>query len=242
MQVEYCSWNEFLDPKSKIAKNKDAIALGSWGEFHKFDSKNFENKIKFLLKNGSFYFLGFGSDGEVIHDSIDDINAYEDAVNGNEYEIMTTWHDEDTPEDFAFYFLNLTRMDDRRAWRGLIVSDFKTEYDREVKKEIEKQNRKTKEDFWPLFHQALSDKISFTDFEQSFMDVWELIDHDKEFPSDESSDFLEAINYKLSFAHEEVEDEERKDGLVNFRDFKEWLQDKLKEAPLDFGFEGKNNE
>ena len=80
-------------------------------------------KANELLRAGCRYFVCFGPRSEVVHDQIDD--AVINYANGND--LPTTFHEDETPEDVANFFLTvalsgmaqgLLLVCDEASWRS----------------------------------------------------------------------------------------------------------------------------
>lgn len=71
--------------------------------------------VKNLLAKGCRYFVCTGTYGEKLHDFIDDIVVYKE-----DQTIVTTWHDDETPEDIVYFFVNLTDIWEEK--RGGLVA------------------------------------------------------------------------------------------------------------------------
>lgn len=88
-----------------------AVLLSSWnqGESH----QKLRSLIEKLIHKNCSYFVCAGLNAESLHDYIDDIivglSIKNDLVQNKG--IMTTWHDEDTSDEVADFFLNSTGIE-----------------------------------------------------------------------------------------------------------------------------------
>lgn len=81
--------------------------------------------VESLIEAGCVYFVSFGPRAEEVHDFIDDLLAYAGLK-----DIMTTFHDEETAEDVANFFVaiamqkvreGLTLSGERNRWEGVFA-------------------------------------------------------------------------------------------------------------------------
>ena len=100
------------DDFSKIESCPDVVLLSEWDQEGNSDFQPLQPLITRLIDLGCKYFVCAGKDSERLHDFIDDmildISLSGDQENGAD--IMTTWHDDDTNDDVAHFFLHSTNV------------------------------------------------------------------------------------------------------------------------------------
>ncbi len=99
-------WNSAL---ININPSPSAVLLSSYE--HRGDSfQDMRGLIDKLIKLDCKYFVCAGKNSEQLHDFIDDVIFDISLSSGhkNYTDIMTTWHNADTDEEVAFFFLHLT--------------------------------------------------------------------------------------------------------------------------------------
>jgi hypothetical protein len=72
-----------------------------------------------LIKQGLVYLCAWGPDCERVHDIFDEeeVGLEIETETGNEYAVMTVWHDKESLDDALWFFLNSTEPDERYADR-----------------------------------------------------------------------------------------------------------------------------
>lgn len=112
-----------------LKKYPDVVMLSAWD----LDSSNYGDVkplIEKLLDSGCKYFVCAGEYSELLHDFIDDV-IWEKSINNgldDSIHIMTTWHDTDTEEETAEFFLYLT--DVRDSYLVAFLEEGRSEDDR----------------------------------------------------------------------------------------------------------------
>lgn len=101
-----------LDQISLLETAPTVVLLTAWEQS---DSSSFQQiglLIAKLIDRGCKYFVCAGRYSELLHDFIDDviIDVSLNAQNENSDSIMTTWHDADTDNDVADFFLHSTNV------------------------------------------------------------------------------------------------------------------------------------
>ncbi len=100
--------NQWRDQLSKMEAFPDVVLLSSW-EQEESDFHKIQPLITKLIDLGCKYFVCAGKYSESLHDFIDDIvldmSLSSQQKNGSN--IMTTWHDADTDDEVADFFLYL---------------------------------------------------------------------------------------------------------------------------------------
>jgi hypothetical protein len=105
--------NQIVSDLSILDKHPDIVMLSSWNR----DVSNYDEVkplVEKLLDSGCKYFVCAGEHSESLHDFIDDLilerSIDSDLVEG--IDVMTTWHDTDTEEEVAEFFLYATNAHD----------------------------------------------------------------------------------------------------------------------------------
>lgn len=89
------------------------VMLSAWDETAS-TLERMEPLLKRLLDAGCVYFVCAGRYSEELHDLVDDVIVEIATRTGSDrvLDVMTTWHDADTAEEVAHFFLNLTDVSD----------------------------------------------------------------------------------------------------------------------------------
>lgn len=138
MEVYFCGWDEFFKFGFKLPVMPELLVLGSWEAFDKSLFIRLEKILLPLFREGCFYFMCYGTDGEIIHDFIDDIITLEEMDAGVERTILTTWHNDDTPDEVAFSMNFVAMGPSSPPKNALVVSDFDKKYNRDFIKSLKK--------------------------------------------------------------------------------------------------------
>ncbi len=125
-------------PLNQIALIKglpSVVLLTAWKQLEQLNIQRIELLIVELINVGCKYFVCAGKHSETLHDFIDDI-ILDISLNvqiENSINIMTTWHDTDTNDEVADFFLHSTNVSD-----SLLVAflDKESPEDNELKKTI----------------------------------------------------------------------------------------------------------
>lgn len=123
--------------QSELLKAKvipQIVLLSAWAPGD-IDPQFLEPMIRELIELGCRYFVCAGTSSESLHDYVDDLyldseRSYEDERNN--VIMITTWHDADSNEEVANYFLNLTGA----TGELLAILDDSKEEDRQLKSAI----------------------------------------------------------------------------------------------------------
>ena len=103
--------NQIINDISVLEKYPDVVMLSSWVR----DESNYDDVkplVDKLLDSGCKYFVCAGEYSESLHDFIDDVILERsiDSELGRGISVMTTWHDTDTEEEVAEFFLYSTNV------------------------------------------------------------------------------------------------------------------------------------
>lgn len=96
----------------KIELTPDVVLLSSWEQQDESSFYQIRPIITKLIDLGCKYFVCAGGYSEQLHDFIDDVifNMSLSTGQGSITDIMTTWHDTDTNEEVANFFLYSTNV------------------------------------------------------------------------------------------------------------------------------------
>ncbi len=116
----------FIDKYKWDNKNLSprVILLTAWTPIREDKIRQLEPLVKKLMNLGCEYFICVGNYSEDLHDLIDEIILDISFKNSNRHypNIVTTWHDNDTNEEVADFFLHATNVNN-----GLLVAFLDTQ-------------------------------------------------------------------------------------------------------------------
>jgi len=106
----FIDYNQWRDQLSKTGVFPNAVMLSSW-EQKEFGFHDIQPLITKLIDLGCKYFVCAGKHSESLHDFIDDVILDMSLSSQQENDsIMTTWHDTDTDDEVADFFLHSTNV------------------------------------------------------------------------------------------------------------------------------------
>jgi diadenosine tetraphosphatase ApaH/serine/threonine PP2A family protein phosphatase len=97
----------------------EAASLSAW-----------ELLIKRLIEKGCRYFVCSGLYAEELHDLIDEIIVYEER---REIDVVTTFHEDETPEEVVNFFVNTTDVWEKKHGGLVAILDVTSPEDRLIK-------------------------------------------------------------------------------------------------------------
>jgi len=102
--------NQWRDQLPITEASPDVVLLSSWGQ-EESDFHKIQPLITKLIDLGCKYFVCAGKYSESLHDFIDDVILDMSLSSQQENDsIMTTWHDTDTDDEVADFFLHSTNV------------------------------------------------------------------------------------------------------------------------------------
>lgn len=103
--------NKIVSDLSVLDKYPDVVMLSSWNRCVS-DYDDLRPLVDKLIDSGCKYFVCAGENSESLHDFIDDVIMEKsiDFESNEGTDIMTTWHDTDTEEEVAEFFLHSTNV------------------------------------------------------------------------------------------------------------------------------------
>ncbi len=124
-----------LDQVVLIEDLPSVVLLTAWKQLEQSDFQRIGLLIAKLIDIGCKYFVCAGNHSESLHDFIDDViwDISGNAQDENSNNIMTTWHDSDTNDEVADFFLHSTNVSN-----SLLVAflDKRNHEDNKLKKAI----------------------------------------------------------------------------------------------------------
>ena len=112
-----------------IIEHRKIVLISCWG--NDIVDQVFSDFIIHLINKGCIYFVCVGQYAEFIHDRIDDIIVYE-----NKLDVMTTYHIDQSFEEVAYFFINLTELSVHEGTCFVAFLDFENKNDHLLLDEI----------------------------------------------------------------------------------------------------------
>lgn len=104
--------NQWVEQLSLLEESPAAVLLTSWKQEHPPCFSEIESLVTKLINSGCRYFVCAGKYSESLHDFIDDValNISLGCKDVDGCNVITTWHDKETDEEVAGFFLHSTNV------------------------------------------------------------------------------------------------------------------------------------
>jgi len=104
--------NQWINQLSSMEASPGVVLLSSWEQQGASGFQKIKPLVTKLIDLGCKYFVCAGKYSESLHDFIDDVILDMSLSNRNENcsDIITTWHDTDTDDEVADFFLHSTNV------------------------------------------------------------------------------------------------------------------------------------
>lgn len=127
--------SQWVEQLSSIEASPGVVLLSSWEQQDTSGFQQIKPLVIKLIDLGCKYFVCAGKYSESLHDFIDDVvlDMPLSSQNQNSSDVMTTWHDTDTDDEVADFFLHSTNASNRPL---VAILDEGNPKDRRLKKAV----------------------------------------------------------------------------------------------------------